>query len=104
MTVVTVEIVADRINRKLSVVNPVQVAAGGDAGRTSIDDPNIMGRVMLESQQFADDSQHSVAEITAAVIDSIQAKFVLENATFILYLGSTDLVLSICCSVKLHKT
>jgi len=87
---VTVVVVADAINKKLSVYNPAQLTTLGDAIRASTHD--TVRKVMFESQRFADDTEQSATDLSTAVVHCIRASFVMESLRFILYWGSTALV------------
>jgi len=92
MVSVAVVVVAEKINEKLSFVGPPQLSLLTIAALTSPDD--AVRRVTFEGVKF-DDPTQSVAEQSTLLMNTIRASFVMETARFILYWGSTDLVLFI---------
>ena len=97
MVNVTVVVVVENINRKLSVVSPVQLNPAGDASQQSANDSDTVRRVMFESQQFAS-TRHSTAEPITSLINTIQAGLVMKTASFTLYSDNTALVINFWCS------
>ena len=91
---VSVVVVADNVNKRLSVVRPSQLASdinlpAGDAAR----------RVTFESKRFVG-IRKSTSELSTLPVNSVRASFVMKTARLALYGGIVNLVLSIFCFKK----
>ena len=86
-------LVADKLNNRLSVVSPQALAAAGDAALASTAQMDTVRRVTFESGKFARQSRRSTTVRRSAPVNSVRASFVMETASFMLYSGSTLLVL-----------
>ena len=87
---IAVVVVAEQMNRKLSVVSPPQLTQLASITLVPTDDANAVRRVMFENQTSA---RQSTTEPTSSVVNSILANFVLESLRITLYWGSTVLVM-----------
>jgi len=103
MVNIAVMVMAENLNKKLSVVGPGSVTPPDDGTVASMNNSNNNAdrKPSSETQQVVD-NRLSAAGPNTSLFYSVQAKFVMETASFTLYWSSTFLVLSVYICIK-HK-